>query len=196
MVRSFLFEILETILLALAVLLIVRTSFQTVRVDGLSMEPTLTHGQFLIVNKLAFIDLPFFSVEATNDVENGGIPFFDYPSVGDLIVFHISDDPERDLVKRVIGVPGDKVGMVNGFVYVNDRLLLEPYVENRGSGFFIPETIRPGHYFVLGDNREASSDSRLLGQISQSNIVGKIWLSFWPFSNLGTLSTANGMLKR
>ena len=165
--RSFLFEILETILIALAVFLIVRTSFQTVQVQGLSMDPTLIHGQYLIVNKLVYFNLPFLPSEDHIDSQERRIPFFHDPSPGDLIVFHLSDDRERDLVKRIIGVPGDMVTIVNGFVYVNDRLLHEPYVANRGSSFLSPEFISPGHYFVLGDNRSASSDSRLLGQIPQ-----------------------------
>ena len=189
--RSFLFEILETILIALAVFLIVRTSFQTVQVQGLSMDPTLTHGQYLIVNKLVYFNLSFLPNQGNVDSQDGRIPFFHDPSPGDLIVFHLSDDPERDLVKRVVGVPGDLVRIVNGFVYVNDLLLQEPYVANRGSSFLSPEIIRPGHYFVLGDNRAASSDSRLLGQIPQANIAGKAWLTFWPIVNFGTLRAAS-----
>ena len=193
--RSFFFEILETILIALAVFLIVSTSIQTVRVQGLSMDPTVTHGQFLLVNKLVSFDFPFLSSEEHIDSDNSRISLFSYPSAGDLIVFHLSDDPERDMVKRVIGVPGDMVRMVDGFVYVNDILLQEPYVANRGSSFVSPEIIRSGHYFVLGDNRTASSDSRLVGQIPQSNIVGKVWLTFWPIANFGTLRATNGLFE-
>ena len=193
--RSFFFEILETILIAMAVFLIVSTSIQTVRVQGLSMDPTVTHGQFLLVNKLVSFDFPFLSSEEHIDSDNSRISLFSYPSAGDLIVFHLSDDPERDMVKRVIGVPGDMVRMVDGFVYVNDILLQEPYVANRGSSFVSPEIIRSGHYFVLGDNRTASSDSRFVGQIPQSNIVGKVWLTFWPIANFGTLRATNGLFE-
>ncbi|MEC9140915.1 MAG: signal peptidase I [Chloroflexota bacterium] len=193
--RSFFFEILETILIALAVFLIVSTSIQTVRVQGLSMDPTVTHGQFLLVNKLVSFDFSFLPSEEHIDSDNSRISLFSYPSPGDLIVFHLSDDPERDMVKRVIGVPGDMVRMVDGFVYVNDILLQEPYVTNRGSSFVSPEIIRSGHYFVLGDNRTASSDSRLVGQIPQSNIVGKVWLTFWPIANFGTLRATNGLFE-
>ena len=193
--RSFFFEILETILIAMAVFLIVSTSIQTVRVQGFSMDPTVTHGQFLLVNKLVSFDFPFLSSEEHIDSDNSRISLFSYPSAGDLIVFHLSDDPERDMVKRVIGVPGDMVRMVDGFVYVNDILLQEPYVANRGSSFVSPEIIRSGHYFVLGDNRTASSDSRFVGQIPQSNIVGKVWLTFWPIANFGTLRATNGLFE-
>ena len=193
--RSFFFEILETILIALAVFLIVRTSIQTVRVDGLSMDPTLTHGQYLMVNKLVYFNFSFLPIEDRTDSGTRRISIFQYPSPGDLIVFHSSDEADKDLVKRVIGVPGDMVRMVDGFVYVNDQLLQEPYVANRGSSFVSPEIIRPGHYFVLGDNRTASSDSRFLGQIPRSNIVGKVWLTFWPIANFGTLRSTNGLLE-
>ena len=90
--RSFFFEILETILIALAVFLIVSTSIQTVRVQGLSMDPTVTHGQFLLVNKLVSFDFPFLSSEEHIDSDNSRISLFSYPSAGDLIVFHLSDD--------------------------------------------------------------------------------------------------------
>ena len=159
------------------------------------MDPTVTHGQFLLVNKLVSFDFPFLSSEEHIDSDNSRISLFSYPSAGDLIVFHLSDDPERDMVKRVIGVPGDMVRMVDGFVYVNDILLQEPYVANRGSSFVSPEIIRSGHYFVLGDNRTASSDSRFVGQIPQSNIVGKVWLTFWPIANFGTLRATNGLFE-
>ena len=193
--RSFFFEILETILIALAVFLIVRTSIQTVRVDGVSMNPTLTHGQYLMVNKLVYFNFPFLANEEHTDSDTRRISIFQYPSPGDLIVFNSSEAADRDLVKRVIGVPGDMVRMVDGFVYVNDQLLPEPYVTNRGSSFVSPEIIRSGHYFVLGDNRTASSDSRLVGQIPQSNIVGKVWLTFWPIANFGTLRATNGLFE-
>ena len=193
--RSFIFEILETILIALAVFLIVRTSILTVRVDGLSMDPTLTHGQYLMVNKLGYLNFPFLSVENHTDSDTRRISIFQYPSPGDLIVFQLSDTTDRDLVKRVIGVPGDIVRIVDGFVYVNDQLLQEPYVFNRGSSFVSPEIIRPGHYFVLGDNRTSSSDSRFLGQIPRSDIVGKVWLTFWPIANFGTLRSTSGLLE-
>ena len=185
--RSYLFEILETTLMALAVFLIVHTSIQTVRVQGVSMDPTIAHGQHLIVNKLVYQNLPYQSGEANNNLGNRRIPFFHLPTLGDVIVFHLPDDPTRDLVKRVIGVPGDIVAVVNGVVYVNGLPLQEPYITNRDTGYFSPLLIRPGHYFVLGDNRVASSDSRLLGQIPQGNIVGKAWFSYWPLSKFGTL---------
>ena len=185
--RSYLFEILETILIALAVFLIVHTSIQTVRVQGVSMDPTLTHDQHLIVNKLVYQNLPYLSGGRNSNPGNRRIPFFHLPTLGDVIVFHLPDDQKRDLVKRVIGVPGDIVGIVNGVVYVNGSPLQEPYIANRDTSNFSPLLIRPGHYFVLGDNRTASSDSRLLGQIPRDNIVGKAWFSYWPLFKFGTL---------
>ena len=191
--RNYLFEILETILMALAVFLIVHTSIQTVRVQGVSMDPTLTHGQHLIVNKLVYQILPYQPGGTNINLGNRRIPFFHLPTLGDVIVFHLPDDPTRDLVKRVIGVPGDIVGMVNGVVYVNELPLHEPYITNRHTGYASPVLIRPGHYFVLGDNRKASSDSRLLGQIPRDNITGKVWFAYWPLSNFGTLRLAKGL---
>ncbi|SVC09857.1 uncharacterized protein METZ01_LOCUS262711, partial [marine metagenome] len=175
--------------MALAVFLIVHTSVQTVRVEGVSMGSTLNHGQFLIVNKLAYKNLSFQSREPSSTLGNRRFPLFHFPILGDVIVFHLPDDPTRDLIKRVIGVPGDTVGIENGVVYVNGLPLQESYIRTRDTGYLSPVLIRPAHYFVLGDNRKASSDSRLLGQIPLDNIVGEAWLSYWPLSNFGTLSS-------
>ena len=194
--RSYLFEILETILMGLAVYIIVSTSIQTVKVDGESMDPTLEHGQHLIVNKIVYLNLPFQFRDGSVNSGADRFLFFSNPSFGDMIVFHLAEQPTRDLVKRVIGVPGDIVSMQNGVVYVNGLLLQEPYINHRGNDQVIPTLVQPGHYYVLGDNRVASSDSRLLGQIPQENIVGKAWLAYWPLSNFGTLRSAKGVFKQ
>ena len=192
--RGFLFESLETVLLALAVFLVLQASVQNFRVEGISMDPTLGHGQYLLVNKLVYEPIPFQSAEASEGETTGGgqswiFPFHS-PRRGDIIVFHEPTNPDRDFVKRVIGVPGDIVEMRFGEVYVNNASFPEPYLAERDTTNLAPIEVPPGHYFVLGDNRSVSYDSRVLGPISQENIVGKAWLSYWPLSELDFLSFA------
>ena len=192
--RGFLFESLETVLLALAVFLVLQASVQNFRVDGDSMDPTLVSGQYLLVNKLVYEPVPFQSVEASNGQTTGGaqswiFPFHP-PQQGDVIVFHAPGDPDKDFVKRVVGLPGDTVEMRLGEVYVNGTLLPEPYLVKRDTANLAPTEVPPGHYFVLGDKRSVSYDSRELGPIPQENIVGKAWFSYWPLSKLDFLSSA------
>ena len=194
--RGFLFESLETVLLALAVFLVLQASVQNFRVEGPSMDPTLGNGQYLLVNKLVYEPIPFQSAEASDGETRGGgqswiFPFHP-PRQGDVIVFHEPTNPDRDFVKRVIGVPGDTVEMRSGEVYVNGTLLSEPYLVERDTANLAPTKVPPGHYFVLGDNRGVSYDSRdkTLGPIPQENIVGKVWFSYWPLSELDFLSFA------
>jgi len=193
-VRGFLFESLETVLLALAVFLVLQASVQNFRVEGISMDPTLGSGQYLLVNKLVYEPIPFQSVAASDGETVGSsqswiFPFHP-PRLGDIIVFQEPNDPDRDFGKRVIGLPGDTVEMRFGEVYVNDTLLPEPYLAERDTTSLAPIKVPPGHYFVLGDNRRVSYDSRELGPIPQENIVGKAWFSYWPLSKLDFLSSA------
>ncbi|MQG77390.1 MAG: signal peptidase I [SAR202 cluster bacterium] len=199
MVRGFLFESLETVLLALAVFLILQASVQNFRVEGISMDPTLTHGQYLLVNKLVYEPIPFQSEETVNgqvtpNIRRWIFPFHP-PEQGDVIVFHEPTDPTRDFVKRIIGVPGNTVEMKFGVVYVNGNLLEEPYLGKRDTSNLAPVFVQPGFYFVLGDNRSASYDSRGLGPIPQENIVGKAWFSYWPLPSIETLSAVLGFLR-
>lgn len=192
--RGFLFESLETVLLALAVFLVLQASVQNFRVEGISMDPTLGNGQYLLVNKLVYEPIPFQSAEASDGKTTGGVQSwifpFHPPRLGDIIVFHEPNDPDRDFVKRVIGLPGDTVEMRSGEVYVNGALLPEPYLTRRDTTNLAPVEVPSGHYFVLGDNRRVSYDSRELGPIPQENIVGKAWFSYWPLSELDFLSSA------
>jgi signal peptidase I len=184
-------EVVETLLLALLIFLAVRSSVQNFKVEGSSMLPSLENNQYIIVNKLAYAQfdlgifdfLPFFDAG-----ENSSHHLFSAPERGDVIVFQSSKSPERDFIKRVIGVPGDKVDIRDGIVYINDEPLDEPYTnsQTRCSGecsWVVPE----GHYFVLGDNRNNSSDSRVstVGMVPEETIIGKAWFSYWPLSDVG-----------
>lgn len=159
----FFLDILETLLLSAALFLVINALSARVRVDGFSMLPTLHDGEFVLVNRLAYR--------------------FDAPQRGDIVVFHYPPDPRQDLIKRVIGLPGDTVGIQSGMVRVNDEPLDEPYIAQSplySGTWVVPE----GHLFVLGDNRNDSSDSHSWGMLPFKNIVGKAVLIYWPFQNL------------
>ncbi len=158
-------EIVETLLLALFVFGLVNAITGRYRVEGHSMMPTLHDGEYLIVNKASYV--------------------FDEPERGDIIVLHVAVDQNRDYIKRVIGVPGDHVEVRGSTVFVNGAELDEPYLNGRAayrsSSWVVPE----GHYFVMGDNRNHSNDSRALSFLPRGDIVGKAWLIYWGVEDWG-----------
>jgi signal peptidase I len=145
--------------------LIVTFGFQVARVDGLSMAPTLEDHDRLIVNKLVY--------------ELGE------PRPGDIVMLYYPLNPEKMFVKRVIAKEGDTVRIVDGRVYVNDQPLHDDYVppEFRSHDDWGPEVVRQGYYFVMGDHRNNSSDSRHWGPVPKKYIVGKVKLRWWPIQD-------------
>ncbi len=166
--RSALREIVETILFTLLIYVLVRTFlFENYRVVGRSMEPTLENDQFLVVNKLDYR--------------------LHEPQRGDIIVFRDPRADDRKLIKRIIGLPGEEIEINNGNVYINGYALDEPYIRSLGRYSQVSRTIPDGQYFVLGDNRNNSSDSHNWGMLPFDNIVGKAWLSYWPPTMWGVI---------
>ena len=145
--------------------LIVTFGFQVARVDGLSMAPTLEDHDRLIVNKLVY--------------ELGE------PRPGDIVMLYYPVNPEKMFVKRVIAREGDTVRIVDGRVYVNDQPLHDDYVpaEFRSHDDFGPEVVKQGYYFVMGDHRNNSSDSRTWGYVPKRYIIGKVQLRWWPMGH-------------
>ncbi|OAI43278.1 hypothetical protein AYO38_10875 [bacterium SCGC AG-212-C10] len=197
--RSIVRELVETGLLAVLVFLSVRASFQNFKVDGTSMFPTLENGQFLIVNKLVYSEV---NVEKLSKfvpfIDPGDDPkrdVFHGPERGDIIVLKDPRKPDTDLIKRVIGLPGETVEIVDGHVYINGFMLDEPYIkkewhdEHRAA-----VTIPDGEYFVMGDNRDNSLDSRSqqVGLVPRELIIGKAMLSYWPSSQFGFAPNEEG----
>src|SRR5688500_7109043 len=158
-----------------------RSVVQNFKVEGTSMEPTLHHNEFLIINKAAYTRIdgtPFERVFAPvgNGNSNGGPKYlFAEPARGEIIVFRYPQQPEKDFIKRIIGVPGDRVEVKAGRVYLNDRLLDEPYAREGATYDAPPKMVPPGQYFVLGDNRPNSSDSHVWGYVPADNLIGKAW---------------------
>jgi signal peptidase I len=145
--------------------LIVTFGFQVARVDGLSMAPTLEDHDRLIVNKLVY--------------EIGE------PRPGDIVMLYYPLNPEKMFVKRVIAKEGDSVRIVDGRVTVNDIPLHDDYVpaEFRSHDDWGPQVIQQGYYFVMGDHRNNSSDSRHWGPVPKKYIVGKVKVRWWPLQD-------------
>jgi signal peptidase I len=172
-------EFVQTILLALIIFLLIRNVIQNFRIDGISMEPNFHDGQFLIINRFAYcpglhLDFPPLGIDLNKTW------CVRQPQRGDVIVFHYPRDPSRDFIKRVIGLPGETVDIRNGDVYINGQMLPEPFGPNPGSYSSGQITLGPDELFVLGDNRNNSSDSHMWGPLPEHYIVGKAWLSYWP----------------
>jgi len=158
-------EIIDTALLMLLIYVVTRTLVQTFRIEGISMEPSLHDGQYLIINKLVY--------------------HLHAPNRGDVVVFHYPKNPSRDFIKRIIGLPGEKVQVRGERIFINDEEIEEPYALHRGNYTWGPQVLGEDEYFVLGDNRNSSSDSHTWGPVPTQAIIGKAWISYWPPQHLG-----------
>jgi signal peptidase I len=165
---GFAIDTIETILLALVLFLAINALSARVRVENVSMQPTLQPGEFLLVNRVAYTIAE--------------------PSIGDIIVFHAPGASDLDYIKRIIGLPGDTVNIVNGAVYVNDQPLYEPYIANPPN-YTGNWEVPADQFFVLGDNRNNSSDSHIWGFVPIEDIVGRALLIYWPLDEIGLLGS-------
>lgn len=143
--------------------------YQPVKVEGTSMLPELLDQERIFVNKFLY---------RINNIESG-----------DIVVFWFPLDRSKSYIKRVVGVPGDLIEIRRGVVFVNDDRLDEDYVpahffDNRSYG---PVTVEPNHYYVLGDHRNQSNDSRMWGEVPRENIYGKAVFRYWPVNKIGTI---------
>ena len=185
-------ESFETIILALLVFMVLHLSIQNYKVEGPSMEPTLNQNEYLIVNKLVYLRFDPTEVLDALPFYDGGVDetdryIFHPPVRGEVVVFRSPRDQSRDFVKRVIGLPGDTVEIVDGTVYVNGLQLVEPYLDRKDNTTMAPVEVEPGTVFVLGDNRGSSNDSRSWGPVPTENLIGRAWMRFWPLDHLGVL---------
>lgn len=187
--RSLVKDIVETLLLALVIYLGVRAGVQNFKVEGSSMEPSLHNGQYLLVNKLAYatFDLDGIAsmVPGLGSLKGSLLFPFGQPQRGDVVVFQFPRDTSRDFIKRVVALPGETVEVRNGVVYVNNKQLTEPYIESAPTYSKEPTTVPLGEYYVLGDNRNNSSDSHVWGPVPITKLIGKAWVTYWPMKDVG-----------
>jgi signal peptidase I len=159
-------ELFQTAIIAILLFIAINLVTTRIRVEGISMEPSLHNDQFLVVNRLAYR--------------------WKEPKRGDIIVFRFPSDPKRRFIKRVIGLPGDVVAVHDGQLYINGLALDEPYITEapRYQGDW---RLSPYEVFVLGDNRNNSSDSQNWGPLHIDEIIGKAVFVYWPLETVGLI---------
>ena len=161
-------DLAVSVVIAIIVILFL---YQPVKVEGTSMTPSLINDERIFINKFVYR--------------------FGFSDIvrGDTVVFWAPEDPARSYIKRVIGLPGDVVEIDRGAVILNGQRLEEPYVpdDNRDRVSMQPRTVEEGRYFVLGDHRNSSNDSRSWGTVSREAIYGKAVFVYWPLTRLGLL---------
>jgi signal peptidase I len=195
-------ELLQTIVLTLAIFLGVRSLVQNFRVEGASMEPTLNTGQYLLINKASYFHVNGTPIDGLVPTTHQGSTdyIFGGPQRGDVVVFQAPTQPDKDFIKRVIGLPGDTILIKNGQVMVNGQVLDEPYIHFPATYTYPfdgqPRQVPDGNYFVLGDNRPNSSDSHLGWFVPVENLVGKAWISYWPPPSWGLMPAGSAAYAR
>ncbi len=162
-------EIIESVAIAVILAVVIRVFlFQPFYIPSGSMEPTLTKGDRIIVNKLIYR--------------------FKEPQRGDIVVFKYPVDPKRDFIKRVIGLPGETLQIKNSKLYINGVPISQPFLpEGLKYGDFGPVDIPEDRYFMMGDNRNNSEDSRVWGTLPRENIIGKAIFIYWPVDRIKAL---------
>ena len=166
-VKGYLRELLITLGMAIVIYLIFQTVIQSTIVNNVSMQPTLIAGQRLIVVKAYY--------------------HFKQPDRGDIIIVRPPIAPEEEWVKRVIGLPGDTVEIKHSTVYVNGVALQEPYLKEPPRYTMTTFKVPEDNFFVMGDNRNNSTDSHFGWTVERQEIIGKAWLRIWPFDKWGSV---------
>jgi signal peptidase I len=166
-------DIVETLLLSVVLFFLINAVSARIKIDGSSMEPNLHHGEFVIVSKVNYK--------------------LGEPERGDVVVFDFPRNITEEYIKRIIGLPGEEIKIEDGQVYVNGEVLTEPYImiEPHYEGKWIVEE---EELFVLGDNRNNSSDSHNWGTVPLDNVVGEALIVYWPPSSWGLINGANPVL--
>ena len=166
---SFLRELAEVVVLAIILYFGISFAVQTVHVEGLSMFATLDDNDYLIADKIDYRLHP--------------------PQRGDIVILRPPTNNAVDFIKRVIALPGESLLIRDGDVYINGHRLIEPYLPESWTvdNNYGPKTIGPNQYFVMGDNRNRSQDSRVFGPITRDRIDGKAWFRIWPIGQFGNI---------
>ncbi len=159
-------ELIEDVLLAVVLYFAIDFCIGRFRVENVSMETTFTEGELVMVNKLNYK--------------------FSEPRRGDVVIFHAPTEPGKDYIKRLIGLPGDHIEIKDSQLYINGEAVEEPWlheaIEYEGE-WDVPE----GQYFVLGDNRNHSSDSHIWGSVPRKNLIGNAFFRYWPLSHISVI---------
>lgn len=177
---ALIWEMVQVVALALLMVMLIRNFVQNYRIEGISMEPNFHDGQFLILDRFAYcpgihLELPIVNIEILEKIW-----CVRQPRRGDVVIFEYPKDPSRDFIKRVVGLSGETVEVIGGKVYVNGQLLPEPFGPNPGSYDASPTTVGPDEVYVMGDNRNNSSDSHIWGTLPRKLIIGRALASYWP----------------
>ncbi len=194
-------EYFEAFVIALLLAIVLRTFFiQAYKIPSGSMEPTLLVGDHIIVNKLIYgLRLPdsFFGLTPLEDKIPWGHYLFQFEPVhrGDVVVFVFPPDPTKDFIKRVIGIPGDKIEVKDGKLWRNDAPADDPHAhfeltpdqrqENSPRDYFGPITVPEGKYLMMGDNRDRSYDGRFWGLVDRDEVEGRAMFIYWSWDSDG-----------
>lgn len=168
-IRRALVELAQTLVMALVLFGLINLLTARIRVDGHSMEPNFQHNDYVIVSRLSYL---------TGEIQRGDVVVFPYPN-----------NPDEDYIKRVIGLPGDVIAIHDGALYVNGERVEESYLAEPMRRSY-PETVVPeGEVFVMGDNRNDSSDSRRWGGLPIEDILGKAVFVYWPLIDMHVIQS-------
>jgi signal peptidase I len=192
-------EIAETLLLAFVIFIAVRALVLNFRVDGNSMVPNLHNGEMLLVNRNAYVHVDLNRwldyIPGQDHDDSRMLYLFDPPRRGDIVVFTPPTASDKPYIKRVIALEGETVEIREGAVFVNGEKLDEPYIQDGITECHqvrcTPWTVPEGHIFVMGDNRQNSSDSRVFGPVSTDNIIGRASVVYWPLGSFGLVPHAD-----
>ena len=165
--KTLLFDVLETIFLTIVIYAVLSTFIGRYKVLSVSMEPALYEGQYLLISKQTHKIWPL--------------------KRGDVVVFRYPRNPKKNYIKRIIGLPGEKVAFRSSRLYINDELVSEPWLVRPTQGASGEWQLGEDEYFVMGDNRNNSSDSRAWGPVDRRLIIGKALLCYWPVKSWGLI---------
>ncbi len=161
-------DLIETMVLVAIAFLVINALIGRFRIEQVSMQPNLHEGEYVIVDKVSYA--------------------FRQPERGEIIVLKNPTPSSPDLIKRIIGLPGETIEVHDGQVYINGQPLTEPYIKEPIAKIFPATQLAAGQYFVMGDNRNNSSDSREFGARPGGDIVGRAWIIYWPPADWQILS--------
>ncbi len=173
---SIFFDLIESVVVALSIFVVIYLFLvQPHQVKGASMDPTFHDGQYILTDKISYR--------------------FNLPQRGDVVVFKAPMNPDFDYIKRIIGLPGDTITIQEGQVVINEQPLSDEYIQSDTvllPGQYIREgeqmTVGSDEFFVLGDNRSHSADSRQWGMVPKKDIIGKVFFRYWPVNKFGIVS--------